>query len=165
LRPFSVPPNRQSSVRAQAVLRGFNSVFPVDSLHLFTHAEVARLACGLQWSPWSKSELQSALKADHGFTATSESIRHLIEVLSGFDRDQQRTFLTFVTGCPSLPVGGLEALRPNLTVVRKGSNDAELPSVMTCQNYLKLPAYSSQEVMAERLSLAMYEGRGSFLLS
>eukprot|EP00039_Didymoeca_costata_P031575 m.35451 g.35451 ORF g.35451 m.35451 type:complete len:70 (-) comp8883_c0_seq2:1451-1660(-) len=60
---------------------------------------------------------------------------------------------------------GLQALNPPLTVVRKGSSDNELPSVMTCQNYLKLPEYSSAEVLKAQLTKAMTEGRGSFLLS
>ncbi len=36
---------------------------------------------------------------------------------------------------------------------------------MTCANYLKLPDYSSREVMAERLLTAISEGQGAFLLS
>ena len=45
------------------------------------------------------------------------------------------------------------------------SPDAYLPSVMTCANFLKLPDYSSQEVMRERLLLSMREGQSAFLLS
>lgn len=45
------------------------------------------------------------------------------------------------------------------------SSDAYLPSVMTCANYLKLPDYSSKEVMRERLLTAINEGQGAFLLS
>lgn len=83
-----------------------------------------------------------------------------------------------MTGSPRLPPGGLAALQPRLTVVRKLSAagaadtagtsvpaslpslgvsgsvpaagrtlaDGDLPSVMTCVNYLKLPPYSSKEV-------------------
>lgn len=45
------------------------------------------------------------------------------------------------------------------------SSDDYLPSVMTCVNYLKLPNYSSFEVMEERLNKAMTEGQGAFHLS
>ena len=37
--------------------------------------------------------------------------------------------------------------------------------VMTCANYLKLPDYSSKEVMRERILTAINEGQGAFLLS
>lgn len=43
--------------------------------------------------------------------------------------------------------------------------DDFLPSVMTCVNYLKLPDYSSIEVMREKLKLAASEGQHSFHLS
>ena len=43
--------------------------------------------------------------------------------------------------------------------------DGDLPSVMTCANYLKLPPYSSKEVLRERLLFAIREGQGSFDLS
>lgn len=44
-------------------------------------------------------------------------------------------------------------------------SDGDLPSVMTCANYVKLPAYSSQAVMRERLLFAIREGQNSFDLS
>jgi len=43
----------------------------------------------------------------------------LLEVLSEFDYEQRRAFLQFVTGAPRLPPGGLAALNPKLTIVRK----------------------------------------------
>jgi E3 ubiquitin-protein ligase TRIP12 len=154
-------------VRAQmvAVRRGFNSVFSSDNMHLFSVSEMASIVCGQHWEPWTVSELASAVNADHGFTSSSDTVLQLIAILSKFDRERQRMFMTFVTGSPSLPVGGLRALRPQLTVVRKGSNDRELPSVMTCQNYLKLPEYSTMAILEAQLWKAVELGRGSFDLS
>lgn len=66
---------------------------------------------------------------------------------------------------------GFKGLSPQMTVVRKGMDsnggnpDLYLPSVMTCVNYLKLPEYSSIEVMRNRLLIAMQEGQQSFHLS
>lgn len=56
----------------------------------------------------------------------------------------------------SLQDGGLAAIC---------AADADLPSVMTCANYIKLPPYSSKAVMAARLMYALREGQGSFDLS
>jgi hypothetical protein len=36
-----------------------------------------------------------------------------------FTLDEQRSFLQFITGAPHLPPGGLAALSPKLTIVRK----------------------------------------------
>ena len=65
---------------------------------------------------------------------------------------------------------GLKSLNPPLTVVRKTVESNEnaddfLPSVMTCVNYLKLPDYSSVDVMKARLATAAKEGQLSFHLS
>ena len=51
------------------------------------------------------------------------------------------------------------ALRPALTVVKKESTldpaDQQLPSVMTCANYLKLPDYSNPDVLRDRLLVTL----------
>jgi len=67
-------------------------------------------------------------------------------------------------------VTGLRSLNPPLTIVRKTVETTEnaddfLPSVMTCVNYLKLPEYSSSDVMRARLGVAAREGQLSFHLS
>ena len=99
------------------------------------------------------------------------SIRLLYEVMASYTREEQRQFLQFVTGCPRLPVGGFKALSPPLTIVKKSFDsedvnpDDYLPSVMTCVNYLKLPDYSSKEIMREKLRIAAMEGQYCFHLS
>lgn len=65
---------------------------------------------------------------------------------------------------------GFKSLTPMFTVVCRPSeppykSDDYLPSVMTCVNYLKLPDYSSLEVLRERLIMAIQEGQGAFHLS
>nr|XP_029154103.1 E3 ubiquitin-protein ligase UPL3 isoform X2 [Arachis hypogaea] len=45
------------------------------------------------------------------------------------------------------------------------SADDDLPSVMTCANYLKLPPYATKEIMSNKLLYAINEGHGSFDLS
>lgn len=64
---------------------------------------------------------------------------------------------------------GFRGLHPQLTVVRKSPEagykaDDSLPSVMTCANYLKLPDYSNKDILKQKLTIAMSEGKG-FLLS
>lgn len=65
---------------------------------------------------------------------------------------------------------GFKSLTPIFTVVCRPSEppytpDDYLPSVMTCVNYLKLPDYSSLDVLRDRLSVAIKEGQGAFHLS
>ncbi len=45
------------------------------------------------------------------------------------------------------------------------SSDDYLPSVMTCVNYLKMPDYSTFDIMSKKLGMAIREGQGAFHLS
>ena len=38
-------------------------------------------------------------------------------------------------------------------------------NIISCQNYVKLPDYSSKELMRERIKYAMKEGQNEFTLS
>jgi E3 ubiquitin-protein ligase TRIP12 len=65
-------------------------------------------------------------------------------------------------------LGGLGGLKPPLTVVKamvSGDPDAYLPSVMTCANFLKLPEYSTKQVLMKQLKKAITEGQHAFHLS
>eukprot|EP01134_Creolimax_fragrantissima_P007092 CFRG7092T1 len=151
-----------------ALRRGFAQVLSLESVSMFTQSEFDTLLCGAT-EKWDLDMLHRVVKPDHGYTHTSRPIQWLFNVISKFDLPKQRQFLQFITGAPQLPVGGLAALSPPLTVVRVTSPlesaDGFLPSVMTCVNYFKLPEYSSETILAERLDLAVREGTGSFHLS
>lgn len=84
---------------------------------------------------------------------------HFVDVVSQMTATERKSFLQFTTGSSSLPPGGLANLHPRLTVVRKvdGGGDGSYPSVNTCVHYLKLPEYSSPEILRERLLAATHE--------
>ncbi|XP_047080766.1 E3 ubiquitin-protein ligase UPL3-like [Lolium rigidum] len=165
--------------QVEAFRSGFSQVFDISSLQIFSPQELDYLICGRQ-EIWEPESLVDNIKFDHGYTAKSPAILNLLEIMAEFTPDQQHAFCQFVTGASRLPTGGLAALSPKLTIVRKhpssgvsttnttGITDAaddDLPSVMTCANYLKLPPYSTKEVMHKKLLYAILEGRGSFDLS
>ncbi|KAH7513016.1 hypothetical protein FEM48_Zijuj12G0151700 [Ziziphus jujuba var. spinosa] len=159
--------NAGISRQVEAFKSGFNQVFPIKHLQIFTEEELEHLLCG-EHESWVFNELLDHIKFDHGYTASSPPVISLLEIIQEFDKKERRAFLQFVTGAPRLPPGGLASLNPKLTIVRKHSSnwvDTDLPSVMTCANYLKLPPYSSKERMKEKLLYAITEGQGSFHLS
>ena len=118
-------------------------------------------------------------------------MRNLLQTMSELSLSQRRDFLQFVTGSPKLPIGGtyitsydfhlpkmlitfidigFKSLNPMFTVVCKPSegrfeSDDFLISVMTCANYVKLPDYSTIEVLKKKLLTAIEEGQGAFHLS
>ncbi|KAK6916719.1 HECT domain [Dillenia turbinata] len=172
----------------EAFRAGFNQVFDISSLQIFSPDELDNLLCGRR-ELWDADTLADHIKFDHGYTAKSPAIVNvctsgfdvLLEIMGEFTPEQQRAFCQFVTGAPRLPTGGLAGLNPKLTIVRKHSSSAvntaangtcpdntaddDLPSVMTCANYLKLPPYSTKEIMYKKLLYAIREGQGSFDLS
>ncbi len=183
-----------SGIDAQldAFSSAFCEVFDITQLRAFSPEEIDMLLCGTT-EAWTPESLADVIKFDHGYTTQSPAAQHLLAVLGEMDATEQRRFLRFVTGSPRLPPGGLAALQPRLTVVRKHSGggggeqgasapslgpslgslgplaqhaaDADLPSVMTCANYIKLPPYSSKEVLKARIMFVIHEGQGSFDLS
>ncbi|PGH27778.1 hypothetical protein AJ80_00566 [Polytolypa hystricis UAMH7299] len=160
-----------TGVQAQvdAFRTGFSQVFPYSSLKAFTPNELVMLF-GHAEEDWSLETLMDSMKADHGFNMDSRSVRNLLQAMSEFTLQQRRDFLQFVTGSPKLPIGGFKSLTPMFTVVCRPSeppytSDDYLPSVMTCVNYLKLPDYTTPEILRERLDIAMHEGQGAFHLS
>jgi len=160
-----------SGVRPQieAFQGGFSQVFSYATLRAFTPDELVMLFGRIE-EDWSIETLMDSVKADHGFNMDSKSVKNLLQTMSELNPSQRRDFLQFVTGSPKLPIGGFKSLTPMFTVVCKPSeppyaSDDYLPSVMTCVNYLKLPDYSSQKVLKERLFVAIREGQGAFHLS
>ena len=135
-----------------------------------------RFFCGGGFNEWDMKMLAECTRCNHGYTHESRAVKFLFEIMCSLNPDEQRLFLQFITGSPRLPAGGLRALLPPLTIVRKtidstGSSNKStnpedyLPSVMTCVNYLKLPDYPSIELMREKLFKAMKDGQLSFHLS
>eukprot|EP00897_Mesotaenium_endlicherianum_P009531 jgi/Mesen1/8606/ME000050S08019 len=181
----------EDSVEEYVALVVEATVFQLASLEVFNEEELEAILCGRK-ELWRPETLAEHLKFDHGYTASSPPIVNLLEIMGELTPEEQHAFLRFVTGAPRLPPGGLACLTPKLTIVRKHPTgvappgtaaaatssspghvigqgttlaDGDLPSVMTCANYLKLPPYSCKEVMKERIMYAIREGQGSFDLS
>lgn len=181
------------SKQVAAFQRGFEQICGSSPhqkhfLRVFDVQELEQMFCDTSSgsSMWDREgvELREHMVCDHGFTSESKAIADLVAILCELSIEEQRLFVRFVTGANRLPVGGLAKLEPKLTVVRKLSEmtnhshngdegsgggfsgvDAVLPSASTCTNYLKLPEYSSREVMKQRLLYCIREGQGSFHLS
>uniref|UniRef100_A0A7E4VH56 E3 ubiquitin-protein ligase n=1 Tax=Panagrellus redivivus TaxID=6233 RepID=A0A7E4VH56_PANRE len=148
-----------------ALRRGFEVIIDPGVLRTFAADEIEGLFCGCSETStdndriWSKSALQAAIRPDHGYTHESPQIGWLVDMLHGFSLENRRKFLQFCTGSPRLPIGGFRGLNPALTVVRKivayGNSEGELPSAMTCYNFLKIPPYSNYETFVERFQVAL----------
>lgn len=156
--------------QVNAFKEGFNLVLPVDSLRFFQPAELESVVCGDKASAWDIPMLQQCIVPVHGYDRMSLQYDIFLRYLADLPKEKQRLFLQYATGSPRLPLGGLKNLTPLLSVTKRitpegESPDLYLPSVMTCQNYIKMPEYSSYEVLKEKFDYAISEGQGYFVLS
>lgn len=161
--------------------QGVNDVIACDGLQALELDELQCILTGDLKSPseplWTIEEIDAVIVADHGYTMDSPQISFLKRVLTNrLSPPQQRKFLEFCTGCPRLPPRGLREVG-HITVVRSSTDDSNqgnagrnpnawaLPSVNTCFRYLKLPPYPSEDVLLQRLIVALDDCGPSFEFS
>jgi ubiquitin-protein ligase E3 C len=99
----------------------------------------------------------------HGFSEArqAEYTEWFWEVLASLAVAEQQNFLRFVTSCPRPPLLGFGSLKPPLGIQLLGANgDSMLPMAGTCYNLLKLPVYSTKELLRQKLLMAITSGTG-----
>ncbi|CAI5745865.1 unnamed protein product [Peronospora destructor] len=155
-----------SGIRAQvlAFREGISEVLPLGKLRLLFVPELLSLLCGEDDIKWNVDSLTRNTKLAHGYTKGSQPVQFLFEVLEEMSATERRKFLLHATGCPNLPPGGFQALKPQFEVVRRivenSDVDHALPFARTCTNTLHLPAYSSKAVLAKQMTFAIANSRG-----
>ncbi len=150
--------------------QAFLTIHTVESLRIFSEHELSQLIVGASSRDnefWTLEHLTKHIIPAHGFTRESSTYADLLTFLTELSFEKRKLFLSFVTGAHSLPVGGFAGLKPQLQVVKKeeSSPDLFLPSVMTCANYLKMPQYSTPEILEKKMLQAISGDGQSFLLS
>lgn len=162
------------SKQVEAFQNGYFSIAPRHTLTTLSLSDWIQLLCDPTKEMWpgGYNEIKSCMICDHGYTIDSQAIQWLIDIMVEMTPMEQKLFVRFVTGSHRLPLGGLSKLEPALTVVRKLTsdeanipNDTILPSASTCTNYLKLPNYTTKEIMRQKLHYCIQEGQLSFHLS
>ena len=89
------------------------------ALNALTPMELRDLVCGSPRIEWDTAELNRFVVASHGYTVADKAVQMLFKVLMDMTQAERAAFLRFATGQPALPVGGLAALNPPLTIIRK----------------------------------------------
>ena len=97
-----------------------------------------------------------------GFTGIDRTVSRFWSVVASLNSKQRSELLRYVTSCERPPPLGFASLNPPFTIQRVGilRDGDKLPSSSTCFNTLKLPTYSSEKVMKERLLYAIESGAG-----
>ena len=138
-------------------VEGLSSVIPFELLSLMTGEELREILCG---NPSVDVELLQRVAEYEGYEATDEVIRNFWDILREFDNEDRQAFLQFVWARKRLPMREADLEAP-LKIQRDSANvgeraDLALPSASTCFFSLTLPAYSSAEILREKLLFAIH---------
>jgi hypothetical protein len=157
------------ATRIASFLRGFDSVLSWACFKDFTADEMCCLVRG-EGVNFTETGLREHVIYSHGYESDSKQVHWFQELVLEMTTAEQTELLQFITGFRQFPIGGLAAFTPQLTVTPAGDTSVEerelmdqmLPSAATCTNHLRLPRYSTKEIMSERLRHAVEIGNHSF---
>ena len=148
----------EKSIAAQfeAFRTGFNLPLHKRALRLLSPKDLRTLLEGHH--AIDIEGLKQTVHYEDKFDATHPRIKEFWEIVQDMTEDQHRKLLEFVTASPRVPARGIDEVL--FTIQRNGVGDEYLPTSMTCFGRLLLPEYSSKEIMAEKLKLAIENSTG-----
>ncbi len=140
--------------------RGLYQVIQPDLLSIFCAPELQILISGSSQGI-SIEDLKQNTRYAGGYTSLDRNISRLWAVLQELSERDLALFLRFVTSCERPPSLGFSSLQPPFTVQRVDCSDnSRLPTASTCFNILKLPTYSTQAILKEKLLTSIRSGAG-----
>jgi len=144
-----------------AFLSGFHELVPPELISIFDAQELELLISGL---PDIDLDDLRANTEYHQYRETDTVIMWLWEVLRSFTREEKALFLQFISGTSKVPLDGFANLQGMNGVQRfsvhkanGGEEGRHLPTAHTCYNQLDIPPYPTQEMLREKLLLAIHE--------
>uniref|UniRef100_A0A7S2UH98 HECT-type E3 ubiquitin transferase n=1 Tax=Attheya septentrionalis TaxID=420275 RepID=A0A7S2UH98_9STRA len=148
--------------QSQAFTRGLWEVIDRSWLQLFNEPELQVLISGASDGKIDVADMKAYAKYSGGFSGLDKHVMRFWKVFSSMTSKQQADLLKFVTSCERPPPLGFSCMNPPFTIQRVGvmRDGDKLPSASTCFNTLKLPTYSSEKVMRERLIYSIESGAG-----
>lgn len=137
----------------EKMIEGFNSVMDENTSSLFTAEE---------WCLITNGEPKINIEELKTY-AVSEGVNHvenfdlLIKAISKWDEANIRKLLQFITGSSQLPIGGFSSYeyfggKFKIYFVQKSDR---LPTTATCFNKMTIPAYNSEDLFNEKLTIAL----------
>ncbi|XP_025204301.1 E3 ubiquitin-protein ligase HECW2-like [Melanaphis sacchari] len=142
-----------------ALVQGFYDVVDPRLVSVFDAQELELVIAGtveIDLSDWrSNTEYRSGYHDGH------QVIRWFWSSIEQFTNEQRLRLLQFVTGTSSIPYEGFSALRGSTSArkfcIEKWGKANSLPRAHTCFNRLDLPPYTTQNILCEKLLLAIDE--------
>lgn len=154
----------QPSLQTAAFLRGLRSIIRPSWLSMFNQSELQRLVGGdsseIDIDDLRRNTVYSGLYEIGDDNEEHPTIKMFWRVMEGFTDTQRRDVLKYVSSTPRAPLLGFSQLRPNFSIRDGGTDEERLPSTSTCVNLLKLPRYTDESTLRDKLLYAVTSGAG-----
>eukprot|EP00933_Yihiella_yeosuensis_P036201 TRINITY_DN29936_c0_g1_i1.p1 TRINITY_DN29936_c0_g1~~TRINITY_DN29936_c0_g1_i1.p1 ORF type:complete len:430 (+),score=57.74 TRINITY_DN29936_c0_g1_i1:158-1291(+) len=156
-RYFHLMANYRTNIQFQkhttAFLSGLQKVIPLAWLKMFDPYELNLLISGSS-TGFDVHDLRANTVCSGGYVEDSPCVLWLWELLHNMSPEDMGRFLMFVTSCSRAPLLGFQNLYPKFCIHRV-PDATRLPTASTCANLLKLPDYTSAEMLKEKVLQAI----------
>jgi len=146
--------NVQIKQQCDAFLRGLCDVVNRQWIRIFSPHEMQLLISGVT-EKINVIDLKRNCHYSGGYHESHPVIIWFWEVFEELPVEKQANLLQFVTSSPRAPLLGFRYLDPAFTIHKAEADDSRLPTASTCMNLLKLPQYSSKQVLKNKLLYAI----------
>lgn len=146
---------KEAAVQINHFVSGFGSVVPLSSLKTFTPEQLEAKICG---SSIDIEAFANNTVYEHGLTPETPVVQYFWQVLKELPHDQQTQFVQFALARSRLPVSPRWPVPFRIHPMKRHEVADEDPfciTVSTCFNTMTLPAYSSKQVLKEKLLLSI----------
>ncbi|XP_055453781.1 probable E3 ubiquitin-protein ligase HERC1 isoform X7 [Psammomys obesus] len=134
-----------------AVREGMSWIVPVPLLSLLTAKQLEQMVCGM---PEICVEVLKKVVRYREVDEQHQLVQWLWRTLEEFSNEERVLFMRFVSGRSRLPANTAD-ISQRFQIMKVDRPYDSLPTSQTCFFQLRLPPYSSQLVMAERLRYAI----------
>lgn len=153
--------NVVSKAESAAFLAGFRDLIPAPWIRMFAPAELQMLIGGsatkIDVADWKQHTAYGG-----GYHPSQPVIQWFWEIVDEeFAPEDRAALLKFITSCSRQPLLGFGQLAPQICIHQvRTDDDDRLPSSATCMNLLKLPTYSTKDIMRRKLLYAIRANAG-----
>ncbi|KAH0619794.1 hypothetical protein JD844_014057 [Phrynosoma platyrhinos] len=142
---------RLFELQVAAVREGMSWIIPVPLLSLLTAKQLEQMVCGM---PEISVEVLKKVVRYREVDEQHQLVQWFWHTLEEFSNEERVLFMRFVSGRSRLPANTAD-ISQRFQIMKVDRPYDSLPTSQTCFFQLRLPPYSSQLIMAERLRYAI----------
>ena len=142
------------------IIRGINTIFPVDYLKIFTSDQLGLLINGTPFIDTEDWRMNTKYKDYQDY---DNVIVDFWDIISNLSQEDLSNFLLFCTGSSRVPIGGFKSLESNRGQISKFEivkteyyeGKKNFLRAHTCFNRLDLPNFPNKETLNEAVKFAL----------